>query len=71
MPTLDFWRNEITYTSSYGAAPMDLKQSLNLLKENKINVKDLITHNFSLDKIQEAFQQATQTKNTLKVLIEP
>ena len=70
-PTLDFWRNEITYTSSYGAAPNDLKEALILLTENKINVKDLITHKFPLDKIQEAFKTATQTKDTLKVLIEP
>ncbi|MDP3733689.1 MAG: alcohol dehydrogenase catalytic domain-containing protein [Nanoarchaeota archaeon] len=71
MPTLDFWRNEITYTSSYGAAPNDLKESLKLILDGKINVKDMVTHKLPLDKIQEGFRIMADGKESLKVLIEP
>ena len=39
IPTVDFWRNEITVTSSYGAGPVDLEESLDLILRNKVNVK--------------------------------
>jgi len=47
IPTTDFWRNELTLTSSYGAAPDDLKESLELIKDKKVNVADMITHSLS------------------------
>ena len=71
LPNLDIWRNEITITSSYGAAPKDLQESLDLIKNKKINVKDLVTHRFSLDKISEGFNLAAKPDNSLKIIIEP
>lgn len=71
IPTLDFWRNEITITSSYGAAPIDLEESLELIKNKKINAKDMITHKLPLEKIQEGFKIVTDAKESLKVVIEP
>ena len=52
IPTVDFWRNEWTITSSYGAAPDDLEESLELIKTGKINVKDVITDKLPLEDIQ-------------------
>ncbi len=71
LPNLDIWRNEITITSSYGAAPKDLQESLELIKNKKINVKDLVTHKFGLDKIGEGFKLVASPKESLKVIIEP
>jgi len=71
LPNLDVWRNEITITSSYGAAPKDLEESINLIKNKNINVKDLVTHRFSLEDIQKGFDQVTKLNNSLKVIIEP
>ena len=71
LPNLDIWRNEITITSSYGAAPKDLQESLELIKNKSINVKDLVTHRFSLDDIQKGFDIITKPNNSLKVIIEP
>lgn len=71
LPNLDIWRNEITITSSYGAAPKDLQESLELIKNKSINVKDLVTHRFSLEDIQKGFDQITKLNNSLKVIIEP
>ena len=69
IPTVDFWRNEITITSSYGAAPDDLKEALELIKNKKINVKGMITHKLPLEKIQEGFKIVVDAKKSLKVVL--
>ncbi len=71
IPTVDFWRNEITITSSYGAAPVDLEESLSLIKDNKINVKDMITHKLPIEEIREGFRIVAEAKKSLKVVLEP
>ncbi len=69
LPIVDFWRNEFTITSSYGAAPEDLKESLDLISEKKVNVKDLITHTFSLDDIQKGFDLVASAGESFKVVV--
>lgn len=71
LPTADFWRNEITITSSYGAAPSDLERSLDLIKSKKINVKTMITHCLPLGEIQEGFKILSDAKESLKVVLQP
>jgi L-iditol 2-dehydrogenase len=71
LPTVDFWRNELTVTSSYGAAPYDLAESLKLIAEKQLNVDALITHRLPLDDIQEGFRIAAAAKDSLKVVILP
>lgn len=71
IPALDFWRNEVTVTSSYGAAPADLEESLELIQSGKVHVKDLITHRLPLDKIQEGFRLVVDAKESLKVVLKP
>ncbi|MDP7322923.1 MAG: alcohol dehydrogenase catalytic domain-containing protein [Candidatus Woesearchaeota archaeon] len=69
VPSVDLWRNELTITSSYGAASVDLKESLDLIKNKKVNVKDMITHKLPLEKIQEGFKLVTDAKESLKVVL--
>ncbi|MFH1339305.1 MAG: alcohol dehydrogenase catalytic domain-containing protein [Candidatus Omnitrophota bacterium] len=71
IPVEDFWRNEITITSSYGAAPVDLEESLALIKNGKINIKDMITHKLPLGEIQKGFKLVSDAKESLKVVLEP
>jgi L-iditol 2-dehydrogenase len=71
IPAVDFWRNEITVTSSYGAAPDDLKESLELIESKKIDVNGLITHKFPLTEIAKGFELAANPKDSLKVVIQP
>lgn len=71
IPVVNFWRNEITITTSYGAAPDDLKESLELIKSKKINVHDLITHKFPFAEITKGFELAANPKDSLKIVIEP
>jgi len=69
VPSVDLWRNELTITSSYGAASADLKESLDLIKNKKVNVKGMITHKLPLEKIQEGFKLVTDAKESLKVVL--
>ncbi len=71
VPTLDFWRNEITMVSSYGAAPQDLEESLEIIQKGKVNVKDTITHRLPLKDIQKGFQIVVEAKESLKVVLSP
>ncbi len=68
IPSEDFWRNESTLISSYGAAPVDLEEALELIKDGKINVKGMITHRLKLEEIQKGFKIAGEAKDSLKVI---
>jgi L-iditol 2-dehydrogenase len=71
IPISDFWRNELTVTSSYGAAPGDLEEAIDLMQSGRIKVADMITHTFPLDDIQEAFKVAADANESLKVVVLP
>ena len=71
IPTVDVWRNEITVTSSYGAAGDDLAEALELISSGKLDMNPLITHRLPLQKIQEGFRLVAEAKESLKVILEP
>jgi L-iditol 2-dehydrogenase len=71
VPLNQFWRNEITLKTSYGAAPDDLTESLAVLAQKKLNVKDMITHRLSLRQAAEGFRLMATAGESLKVIIEP
>jgi L-iditol 2-dehydrogenase len=66
-----FWRNSVTLATSYGAAPLDNRQALDLIAHGSVQVTDMVTHRFPLDAIGEAFRTAAQPGACLKVLVEP
>ena len=71
VPINQFWRNEITIKTSYGAAPNDLKKSLAILAQKKLNVKDMITHRLGLRQAAEGFRLMAAAGESLKVIVEP
>ncbi len=71
IPTVDFWRNEITVFSSYGAAPADLEEALGLIKNKALNINALITHKLPLSDIQKGFKIVSEAKESLKVVLIP
>lgn len=71
LPTVDCWRNELTVTSSYGAAPEDLASAINLMDSKKVSMRDLITHQLPLEKAQEGFRLVAEAKSSLKVILIP
>ncbi len=71
IPVEDFWRNELSIVSSYGAAPIDLEEALLLIKDKKINVRDMITDRVKLEDIQKGFKIAGGARESLKVIVVP
>ena len=71
LPINQFWRNEITIQTSYGAAPNDIEEALTNLTTKKINTKDMITHKLPLRETQEGFRLMTNTDKSLKIILKP
>jgi len=71
IPVNEFWRNEIMLTTSYGAAPQDLAEALELISSGKVKVKDVITHRLTLEEAPLGFRLMAEAKESLKVIIEP
>jgi L-iditol 2-dehydrogenase len=71
VPINQFWRNEITMRTSYGAAPNDLEDSMHVLATKQLNVKDMITHRLSLSEAKEGFKLMAEAGQSLKVILEP
>jgi len=71
IPMVDVWRNELTITSSYGAAPVDLEEALDLIEKKTVNVRDMITHVLPLTEVQKGFDIVSSAKESLKVVLEP
>lgn len=66
-----FWKNEVTITSSYAANPGEHLMALDLVRDKKVNVKDMITHRFGLGDIQQGFDLVAKAGESIKVIIEP
>jgi len=71
IPITEFWRNEITIRTSYGAAPRDLEEALQILAQKQVNVEDMITHRLDIREIAEGFRLVAEAGKSLKVIIEP
>ncbi len=71
IPITEFWRNEITIRTSYGAAPRDLEEALQILAQKQVKVEDMITHRLDIQEITEGFKLVAEAGKSLKVIIEP
>lgn len=71
IPVNDFWRNAVKIIHSYGAAPADLAEALELIRSRKIAVDKLITHRLNLKDIGLGFKLVAEGKDCIKVIIEP
>jgi L-iditol 2-dehydrogenase len=65
-----YWRDDISFITSYGSAPKDSKQALELIRAGNVNVKNMITHRLSLDEIGKGFKLASDGEG-LKIIIKP
>lgn len=71
IPSMRFWRDEITVTFSYGAAPDDLKRALELIENGMVDVGKMVTHRIPLSDIQYGFKLVSEANRSLKVAIVP
>jgi len=68
----NFWITQPAIRFSYGAAPRDVLDALDLISAGKVRVDDLVTHRFGIDRIGEAFGLAAAPRDgSLKIIIAP
>jgi len=71
IPFNALWREEVTMTSSYGGSPRDIRESINLVREKRLDVADLITHVLPLAKAADGFRLVAQARESIKVVLRP
>ena len=63
------YSKEITLVTSYAASDSDTKEALELIESSQIDVKQLITHTYSISDTQKAFDHARSGENAMKIII--
>ncbi len=63
------YSKEITLVTSYAASDIDTKDALKLIESSQIDVKRLVTHTYSIQDSQKAFDHARSGDNAMKIII--
>lgn len=71
VPVNEFWRNEIKLMPSYGNAPLDAVEAVELIRSRRISVKEMITHRLPLTEAAEGFRLVAEGRESLKVILLP
>ena len=68
--TNDIHYRELTLTGSHGSTPLQHSSAVDIIANNQNFFKNLITHRYQLENIQDAFKLASSGKG-IKILIKP
>ena len=71
IPLFDFWRDEISVVTSYAGSGDDLRAALELIRERKVRVADMVTHRLPLAETGYGFQLTAKGQDSIKVIIDP
>jgi L-iditol 2-dehydrogenase len=71
IPLFDFWRDEINVVTSYAGSGDDLKESLELIRDRKVRVADMVTHRLPLADACLGFQLTASGQDSIKVILDP
>jgi L-iditol 2-dehydrogenase len=71
IPLFDFWRDEIKVVTSYAGSGDDLKESLELIRDHKVRVADMVTHRLPLSQAGIGFQLTASGQDSIKVILDP
>ena len=64
------YSKEISIVTTYAASDKDTRTALELISSGKIDVKSLVTHKYSLNDSQKAFEHAKSGDQAMKIVIE-
>lgn len=63
------YSKEITLVTSYAASDNDTEEALKLIESSEIDVKQLVTHTYTISESQKAFDHAKSGDNAMKIII--
>ncbi len=61
--------NEIKLIPSLAASEKETNHALELIKTKRVNIKSIITHRFSLERVSDAIKCAYEAKDAMKVVV--
>jgi L-iditol 2-dehydrogenase len=70
-PFFDFWNDGITLLPTYGGSPFDITTAIDLIKTQRLPLREMITHRLPLAETGYGFQLVAEAKDSIKVIIEP
>ena len=70
-PFFDFWNDGITLLPTYGGAPIDILQAIELIRAHRLPIREMITHRLPLAETGLGFKLVLGAKESLKILIQP
>ena len=65
----EIYSKGITIVNSYAASDTDTRNAFDLINSKRINVSQLITHEYNLSDAQKAFEHAKTGKDAMKIII--
>lgn len=65
-----FFRTDLTVTTSYGAAPADYAEALDLIARGAVSVDDMVTHRLGLSDAAEGFRLVAAAGDSIKVILD-
>jgi L-iditol 2-dehydrogenase len=70
-PFFDFWNDGISLLSTYGGSPFDITTAIELVRAQRLPLREMITHRLPLKETGLGFQLVAEAKDSIKVIIEP
>ena len=70
-PFFDFWNDGITLLSTYGGSPFDITNAIELIRAQRLPLREMITHRLPLAETGLGFRLVAEAKESIKVIIEP
>lgn len=65
----DIYFREVEIVPSYSCGPGDMREALASIAAGRVEVADLVSHRFPVERAAEAFERAAQPEGSLKVLL--
>ncbi|MHA1377495.1 MAG: alcohol dehydrogenase catalytic domain-containing protein [Candidatus Helarchaeota archaeon] len=65
------YKKEACFVGSYSSSPFEYAVGLDMIKNQYLNVKKMITHKFKLENLDEAINLSHSPKDSLKIMINP
>ena len=66
-----FFRNDVTLTTTYAGAPVDLATALEMIGSGRVQVGQMISHRLGLAEAGLGFKLTAEAGDSLKVIIQP
>jgi L-iditol 2-dehydrogenase len=70
-PFFDFWNDGIRLLPTYGGSPFDITNAIELIRAQRLPLREMITHRLLLAETGLGFQLVAEAKDSIKVIIEP